>query len=71
VTRRCAPVALSSKCNTPQLGSYLTVGRPIKFSDMDVEVLASPLLGELTDEVLQGFGYNLQQIDDRYDQKLY
>jgi formyl-CoA transferase len=53
----------------PQLGSYLTVGSPIKFSDMDVEVLASPLLGEHTDEVLQGLGYNLQQIAELHDVK--
>ena len=31
---------------------YLTVGSPIKFSDMKVEITGSPLLGEHTDEVL-------------------
>ena len=33
-------------------GKYLTVGSPIKFSDMKVEITGSPLLGEHTDEVL-------------------
>ena len=46
----------------PKLGSYLTVGSPIKFSDMSVEVKASPLLGEHTDEVLEGLGYTPDQI---------
>ena len=43
-------------------GSYLTVGSPIKFSDMSVEIVGSPLLGEHTDEVLAGLGYNPEQI---------
>ncbi|MGB8339817.1 MAG: formyl-CoA transferase [Burkholderiales bacterium] len=43
-------------------GSYLTVGSPIKFSDMKVEITGSPLLGEHTDEVLAGLGYNKDQI---------
>jgi formyl-CoA transferase len=33
-------------------GKYLTVGSPIKFSEMKVEITGSPLLGEHTDEVL-------------------
>ncbi len=36
----------------PERGSYLTVGCPIKFSDSEVEVTRSPLLGEHTDEIL-------------------
>ena len=43
-------------------GSYLTVGSPIKFSDMKVEITGSPLLGEHTDEVLSGLGYSKDQI---------
>jgi formyl-CoA transferase len=43
-------------------GKYLTVGSPIKFSDMKVEITGSPLLGEHTDEVLGELGYNKQQI---------
>ena len=43
-------------------GKYLTVGSPIKFSDMKVDVKASPLLGEHTDEVLAEHGYDKQQI---------
>ena len=46
----------------PKLGSYLTVGSPIKFSDMKVDIKASPLLGEHTDEVLAGLGYSPEQI---------
>ena len=46
----------------PKLGKYLTVGSPIKFSGMDVEVKASPLLGEHTSEVLQDLGYTPEQI---------
>jgi formyl-CoA transferase len=36
----------------PERGSYLSVGCPIKFSDSEVEVTRSPLLGEHTDEIL-------------------
>jgi formyl-CoA transferase len=43
-------------------GKYLTVGSPIKFSDMKVEITGSPLLGEHTDEVLKNLGYNATQI---------
>jgi formyl-CoA transferase len=43
-------------------GSYLTVGSPIKFSEMKPEITASPLLGEHSDEVLAQLGYSKQQI---------
>ncbi|HSW08904.1 formyl-CoA transferase [Aquabacterium sp.] len=43
-------------------GSYLTVGSPIKFSDMKVEITGSPLLGEHTDEVLAELGYSKEKI---------
>jgi formyl-CoA transferase len=43
-------------------GPYLTVGSPIKFSDMKVEITGSPLLGEHTDEVLAELGYSAQKI---------
>jgi formyl-CoA transferase len=41
---------------------YLTVGSPIKFSDLKPEIKASPLLGEHTDEVLAQLGYTKEQI---------
>ena len=37
----------------PERGKYLTVGNPIKLSDSAVEVKASPLLGEHTEEILE------------------
>jgi formyl-CoA transferase len=43
-------------------GSYLTVGSPIKFSELKPEITGSPLLGEHTDEVLADLGYTPQQI---------
>jgi len=39
-------------------GKYLTIGSPIKFSDADIEVTRSPLLGEHTDEILKELGYS-------------
>jgi formyl-CoA transferase len=50
-----------------QRGKYLTVGSPIKFSDMTVEITGSPLLGEHTDEVLAGLGYNADQIKEMHE----
>ncbi len=43
-------------------GKYLTVGSPIKFSDMKVEITGSPLLGEHTDQVLAELGYSKDRI---------
>ncbi|QRG07417.1 formyl-CoA transferase [Xanthobacter dioxanivorans] len=50
-----------------QRGKYLTVGSPIKFSDMSVEVTGSPLLGEHTDEVLSELGYSPEQIKSMHE----
>ena len=43
-------------------GKYLTVGSPIKFSDLTPEITGSPVLGEHTDEVLTQLGYSKDQI---------
>jgi formyl-CoA transferase len=46
----------------PKRGKYLTVGSPIKFSDLTPEITASPLLGEHTDEVLKELGYSANDV---------
>jgi len=43
-------------------GTYLTVGSPIKFSDLKPEITGSPLLGEHSEEVLAGLGYGAEDI---------
>lgn len=53
----------------PVRGKYLTVGSPIKFSDMKPEITASPLLGEHTDEVLAQLGYTKEQIARMHEAK--
>jgi formyl-CoA transferase len=37
----------------PQRGTFLTVGCPLKLSDSPVDIVASPLLSEHTEEVLR------------------
>jgi formyl-CoA transferase len=43
-------------------GKYLTIGSPIKFSDLKIEVGPSPVLGEHTNEVLADLGYSADDI---------
>ena len=48
----------------PQRGSFKTVGSPLKLSDSEVDITASPLLGEHTAEVLeQVMGYGQDEVD--------
>ncbi len=49
-------------------GSYITVGSPIKFSDMKVEITGSPLLGEHSEEVLAELGYSPERIQALKDE---
>ncbi len=80
----CAPVlTMKELSNDPSLrasgtiaevdhkerGKYLTVGSPIKFSDMKVEITGSPLLGEHTEEVLAELGYDKARIQHLHDAK--
>ena len=73
----CAPVlSMKELANSPDLrksgsivevdhkvrGKYLTIGSPIKFSDLEIEVGPSPVLGEHTDEVLSDLGYSADDI---------
>ena len=81
----CAPVmTMKELANDPSLresgtiaevdhkerGKYLTVGSPIKFSDLKVEIKGSPLLGEHTDEILESMGYSQQQIAALHEGKV-
>jgi formyl-CoA transferase len=51
-------------------GSYFTVGSPIKFSDLKVEITGSPLLGEHSSEVLSELGYSKEAITDLLNAKV-
>ncbi len=53
----------------PQLGKYLTVGSPIKFSDFKPEISASPLLGQHTNDVLADLGYSQEDISKLHEAK--
>jgi formyl-CoA transferase len=53
----------------PVRGKYLTVGSPIKFSDLTPEITASPVLGQHTDEVLAELGYSKDQIAKMHQAK--
>jgi formyl-CoA transferase len=81
----CAPVlSMKELANDPSLrasgsivevehpdrgGKYLTVGSPIKFSDLKPEITASPTLGEHTDQVLAELGYSKDQIAAMHEKK--
>ena len=80
----CAPVlSMKELANSPDLrksgsivevdhkvrGKYLTIGSPIKFSDLEIEVGPSPVLGEHTDEVLADLGYGKEEIAKLHEAK--
>ncbi len=47
----------------PQRGSFATVGNPLKLSDSPAEIVASPLLGEHTEEILtETLGYSAEDV---------
>ncbi|MBS1187097.1 MAG: frc 3 [Burkholderiaceae bacterium] len=46
----------------PVRGKYLTIGSPIKFSESEVEITRSPMLGEHSEEVLKSLGYSDAEI---------
>ena len=47
----------------PTRGSFTTVGCPLKLSDSPVDVQASPLLGEHTEDILTGtLGYTAEDV---------
>lgn len=51
-------------------GKYLTVGSPVKFSSFKPHITGAPLLGEHTDEVLAGLGYNADAIAKLHKDKV-
>ncbi|MCE7506786.1 formyl-CoA transferase [Polynucleobacter sp. IMCC30063] len=80
----CAPVfSMKELADSPDLrksgsivevdhkvrGKYLTIGSPIKFSDLEIEVKPSPVLGEHTDEVLADLGYGAEEISQLHAAK--
>jgi len=55
----------------PVRGKYITIGSPIKFSELKPEVKRSPLLGEHSDEVLTTLlGYKPEQLKHLHDDKV-
>jgi formyl-CoA transferase len=51
-------------------GTFLTVGSPIKFSSFKPDIQGAPLLGEHTDEVLAGLGYDADVIAKMHADKV-
>jgi formyl-CoA transferase len=47
----------------PERGLFKTVGCPLKLSDSPVDIVASPLLGEHNNEVLEELGYSAADLD--------
>ncbi|NCX51740.1 MAG: formyl-CoA transferase, partial [Burkholderiaceae bacterium] len=43
---------------------------PIKFSDLEIEVKPSPVLGEHTDEILQELGFKIDDLIDLRHKKV-
>ena len=52
----------------PGIGTYLTPGNPIAFSDAErIAPVRAPSLGENTDEILSGIGYSDGEIASLHD----
>lgn len=60
-----------SMLDHPGIGSYLTPGNPIAFSDVErIPPTRAPSLGENTDEILYEIGYSDGQIGSLHDDKI-
>jgi formyl-CoA transferase len=54
----------------PVRGKFLTVGCPIKFSELKIDIKTSPLLGEHSNDVLEMLGYQHDQIAKLHAEKV-
>jgi 2-methylfumaryl-CoA isomerase len=60
-----------SMLNHPGIGSYLTPGNPIAFSDVDrIAPTRAPSLGENTNEILSEIGFSDLEIGRLHDDKI-
>jgi 2-methylfumaryl-CoA isomerase len=57
-----------SMLDHPGIGTYLTPGNPIAFSDAErIAPVRAPSLGENTDEILSDIGYSVGEIGSLHD----
>ncbi len=55
--------------NHPKLGLFQYIGNPIRMSDVAVDYLPSPLLGDHNNEILTRLGYSQGEIEDLVKEK--